>query len=226
MPLLELNDITKTYSLGTLRLDVLRGVSMTIDEGEFVAIMGRSGSGKSTLMNIIGCLDVPSSGTYVLDGETVSSLKPHELVQIRLKKIGFIFQNFNLLPRLSAVKNVALPLLYHRHAVSSNRAIELLERVGLAGRARHRPAELSGGEMQRVAIARALINDPKVVLADEPTGNLDSRSGVDILNIFHDLNQQGKTILMVTHDKDLAEMANRIITIHDGVITNAAHPRE
>lgn len=224
MALLELAEISKSYVLGAVRLDVLRDVSMTVNEGEFVAIMGRSGSGKSTLMNIIGCLDVPTTGRYALDGEIVSALRPHQLVSIRLKKIGFIFQNFNLLPRLTALKNVELPLVYSRYSGeggTSHRAFDMLERVGLSNRARHRPTELSGGEMQRVAIARALINDPKVILADEPTGNLDSRSGVDIMNIFRDLNQQGKTIIMVTHDQDLASIAHRVITIQDGTITNA-----
>jgi len=226
MALLELADITKSYSLGTIRLDVLRGVSMTVAEGEFVAIMGRSGSGKSTLMNIIGCLDVPTSGRYLLDGQLVSSLKSHELVSIRLRKVGFIFQNFNLLPRLTAVKNVALPLVYAKNGGSTHRAFDMLDRVGLSNRAQHRPTELSGGEMQRVAIARALINDPKVILADEPTGNLDSRSGVDIMNIFRDLNRQGKTIIMVTHDQDLAATAHRVITLHDGTITHASSDRK
>lgn len=223
MALIELTDIRKRFSLGTLKLDVLRGVTVQIERGEFVAIMGRSGSGKSTLMNIIGCLDIPTSGQYVLDGQNISSLRPRELVPIRLKSIGFIFQNFNLLPRFTALKNVELPLVYSGVKNTKQRALEMLERVGLAHRANHRPSELSGGEMQRVAIARALMNDPKVILADEPTGNLDSRSGVDILKIFQELNEQGRTIVLVTHDDALAHTAHRVITIQDGIITNASH---
>ncbi|MFH1171214.1 MAG: ABC transporter ATP-binding protein [bacterium] len=220
--LIALTNISKIYSLGKVQLTVLREVSLEVARGEFVAIMGRSGSGKSTLMNIIGCLDVPTSGTYRLDDVLVSSLKPRQLVPIRLRSVGFIFQNFHLLPRLTALKNVELPLVYGGGGDARRRAHDMLERVGLGDRANHRPTELSGGEMQRVAIARALMNDPKVILADEPTGNLDSRSGVDIMKIFRELNQQGRTIVMVTHDADLARTAHRVITLHDGSIQHAS----
>lgn len=224
MALLELENVTKVYLLGSQRLEVLKRVSLAINEGEFVAIMGPSGSGKSTLMHIVGCLDVPTEGRYRLDGREVSRLRGSELARLRLMSVGFIFQSFNLLPRLTALQNVALPLMYSGARDRVHRASGALERVGLGGRLGHKPTELSGGEMQRVAIARALVNEPKVILADEPTGNLDSRSGVEILKLFHELHEQGRTIVMVTHDEHLARSAQRLVTIHDGILSHAAAP--
>ncbi len=226
MSLLQLQGINKVYFRGSERLEVLKNISFSVERGEFVAIMGPSGSGKSTLMNIIGCLDVPTSGSYILDGNDISSLKPRQLARIRLTSIGFIFQNFNLLPRLSALGNVLVPLVYSGATDRDRKAQRMLERVGLGGRVMHRPRQLSGGEMQRVAIARALMNNPKVVLADEPTGNLDSRSGVEIMKLFHELHGQGRTIMMVTHDHDLARNADRVITLYDGTLqSDAPTPR-
>ncbi|MBI3956730.1 MAG: ABC transporter ATP-binding protein [Candidatus Kerfeldbacteria bacterium] len=224
--MLQLQGINKVYFRGSERLEVLKNISFSVERGEFVAIMGPSGSGKSTLMNIIGCLDVPTSGSYILDGNDISSLKPRQLARIRLTSIGFIFQNFNLLPRLSALGNVLVPLVYSGATDRDRKAQRMLERVGLGGRVMHRPRQLSGGEMQRVAIARALMNNPKVVLADEPTGNLDSRSGVEIMKLFHELHGQGRTIMMVTHDHDLARNADRVITLYDGTLqSDAPTPR-
>lgn len=220
MTVIELQGICKDYHLGKRTLRVLRDVALSVRQGEFVAIMGPSGSGKSTLMHIIGCLDVATRGKYILADQDISALSRTELVSIRRRNIGFIFQNFNLLPRMSARENVALPLLYNK---SNNRrkADEMIDLVGLHDRAKHKPSELSGGEMQRVAIARALVNDPKVIVADEPTGNLDSKTGKEIMDLFGTLHAQGRTIVMVTHDKSLAERAERIITIQDGAITHA-----
>ncbi len=218
---IELDNVHKIYDTGAVKVPALRGVSLRVLSGEFVAIMGASGSGKSTLMNIIGCLDRPTTGTYRFDGKDISRMSRRQLANIRNRKLGFVFQGFNLLKRHSAVENVTLPLLYagisarERH----RRALEMLRRVGLAERAHHQPNQLSGGQQQRVAIARALINDPQVILADEPTGNLDSRTGTEILQEFQRLNREyGQTIVMVTHDPAIAAHAPRIITVKDGLI--------
>jgi putative ABC transport system ATP-binding protein len=217
-PAIDLRDIDKTYENGALRVPVLYGVTFTIERGEYVAIMGPSGSGKSTLMNLIGCLDRPSSGTYVLDGVDVSGLDDNALADLRLRKLGFVFQGFNLLARADALRNVALPLFYA--GVPRKRRLELaqraLEGVGLADRGHHTPAQLSGGQQQRVAIARSLINDPAVLLADEPTGNLDSRTSDDIMRLFESLHAGGRTIIMVTHDEHVAAHARRTIRLLDG----------
>jgi putative ABC transport system ATP-binding protein len=217
--MIELKSIKKSYALPKLTVEVLKGIDLVVEKGEFVAIMGPSGSGKSTLLNIIGCLDRPTEGQYLLEGVDVSRKTDNELAEIRNSKIGFVFQNFNLLPRFPAWKNVELPLLYS--GVSSKerkaRALSLLEKVGLSGREEHNPSELSGGEQQRVAIARALVNNPAIILADEPTGNLDSRSGAEIMEIFSALNREGVTIIMVTHESHIAEKARRVVTIKDGV---------
>jgi putative ABC transport system ATP-binding protein len=218
---IELDNVHKIYDTGAVKVPALRGVSLRVLSGEFVAIMGASGSGKSTLMNIIGCLDRPTKGTYRFDGKDISRMNRRQLANIRNRKLGFVFQGFNLLKRHSAVENVTLPLLYA--GISSRerfrRAQEMLQRVGLADRAHHLPNQLSGGQQQRVAIARALINDPQVILADEPTGNLDSRTGTEILQEFQRLNREhGQTIVMVTHDPAIAAHAPRIITVKDGLI--------
>jgi putative ABC transport system ATP-binding protein len=217
---IEVREVTKTYSLGDVKVEALRGVSFTIDPGEYVAIMGPSGSGKSTLMNLLGCLDRPSGGSYRLDGSDVSTLDDDALAAIRLRKLGFVFQGFNLLARTSALKNVALPLFYAGLSARTRntRAAERLREVGLGERLDHKPSELSGGQQQRVAIARALVNDPSVLLADEPTGNLDSQTSQEIMSLFHDLNATGRTIIMVTHDEDVAGHAKRVIRVRDGRI--------
>lgn len=214
-----LNDIRKSYILPGRVVEVLKGITLEIKEGEFLSIMGPSGSGKSTLLNLIGCLDRPTSGKYLLDGIDINTLSDNELAEIRNKKIGFVFQNFNLIPRLSAVKNVVLPLLYSGipSEERNKRAFELLQKVGLSQRANHLPSELSGGEQQRVSIARALINNPSLILADEPTGNLDSKTGQEIMDIFNSIHKEGATIIMVTHEKSISEQAERMITIKDGV---------
>ncbi len=205
--------------LPKISIEVLKGIDLEVQQGDFVAIMGPSGSGKSTLLHILGCLDRPTTGQYLLEGVDVSTKTDNELADVRNKNIGFVFQSFNLLPRFSAWKNVELPLLYSGVDAKSRRqrAMEILQKIGLAERADHNPSELSGGEQQRAAIARALINNPKILLADEPTGNLDSRSGREIMDIFDRLNREGVTIILVTHEKDIAEHAKRIITIKDGV---------
>lgn len=220
MSMIELKNITKTYEMGTMLVHALRGVDLTIDEGEFVAIMGPSGSGKSTLMNVIGCLDVPTDGTYRLDNIDVSDMSDDDQARIRNKRIGFVFQQFNLLPRTTAIKQVALPLMYGGISRSERmtRAQEALQAVGLGDRLDHRPDELSGGQQQRVAIARALATDPAIILADEPTGALDTHSGEEVLHIFQELNQKGMTVVMITHDPEVAAFAQRTVWIRDGLI--------
>ncbi len=218
--------VTKTYKNGSLEVPVLHGIDLLVRHGEYVAIMGPSGSGKSTMMNIIGCLDRATSGTYHLDGEDVSNLDDNALAAIRLRKLGFIFQGFNLLARTDAIKNVSLPLFYAGIGVRERerRALAALDEVGLSDRAKHKPNELSGGQQQRVAIARALINDPAVLLADEPTGNLDTKTSADIMALFDKLHDQGRTIIMVTHDEDVARQARRIIRLRDGLIVADEQP--
>lgn len=215
-------NITKTYKIGSTEVKALRGINLKIFKGEFVSIMGPSGSGKSTLMNILGCLDTPTSGSYFLENIDVSKLNDNQLADIRNKKVGFVFQTFNLLPRSTAFHNVELPIIYSRNKVGDRRKtiLESLSSVGLAGLEKHRPNELSGGERQRVAIARALVNDPTIILADEPTGNLDSRTGEEIIAIFQKLNSLGKTIILVTHELDIAKHTQRIIYLRDGIIHN------
>ena len=221
--MIEVRDIHKTYRLGNTQVRALRGVTLAISEQEFVAIMGPSGSGKSTLMNIIGCLDRPDRGTYLLDGTDVSRLSDDSLAEIRSKKIGFVFQTFNLLPRLDALRNVELPMIYNGTPGRRERALRALTTVGLADRVRHRPSELSGGEQQRVAVARALVNEPRLLLADEPTGNLDSATGAEIMALFQRLNESGITIILVSHDREVALRSRRIVHFRDGQITGQEH---
>ena len=223
MSLIEIDDITKVYQMGEVEVQALRGVSLNIEEGEWVAVMGPSGSGKSTLMHLISCLDTPTSGTYLLDGTAVETMSESELAVIRNRKIGFVFQKFNLLPRTSALKQVMVPLRYSRNGdrvevdERERRAREALERVGLGERLNHKPSELSGGQQQRVAIARALVTNPSILMADEPTGNLDTESGNEVLKIFHDLHeQQGITIVMVTHNEEIGAEAQRVLYLRDG----------
>jgi len=204
--------------MGEQKVSALVGVDFSIEKGEFVAIMGPSGSGKSTLMNLLGCLDLPSSGIYRLENLDIQDLKPDQLAEVRNRRIGFVFQSFNLLPRATALENTELPLLYGRVPKSTEIAFQALERVGLAHRAKHKPTELSGGERQRVAIARALVNGPAIILADEPTGNLDSTTGKEILNLFLELNQEGVTLILVTHEQEIAQQAKRIMQMRDGKI--------
>jgi putative ABC transport system ATP-binding protein len=218
VPLIEIRGLSKLYRMGDSVVRALDGVDLEIEQGEFVAITGASGSGKSTMMHLLGCLDRPTSGQYLLDGRDVGRLSDHDLAAIRNRKIGFVFQTFNLINRTTAVENVAVPLFYSRKTALKGPALQALERVGLKERAGHQPSELSGGERQRVAIARAIVNDPLLLMADEPTGNLDSRTGAQIMRIFHDLNAQGVTIVMVTHEPEIAEQARRIVQMRDGKI--------
>ena len=218
--MIELDHIAKIYRMGKVEVPALRGIDLTIKQGEMVAIIGASGSGKSTLMNIIGFLDKPTTGKYMLEGTDVSQLNDNRLAELRNKKIGFVFQTFNLLPRASALSNVELPLLYGNGGQRRKRSMEALERVGLGERATHKPTELSGGEQQRVAIARALVNNPSLILADEPTGNLDSAATTEIIRIFCQLHQEGITVILVTHEMDVATQTQRIIRLLDGKITS------
>jgi putative ABC transport system ATP-binding protein len=227
-PVIELREVVKTYQTGEVEVRAVRGVSMKIERGDFVAIMGASGSGKSTLMNILGCLDEPTGGDYLLDGVNVAGLPRKELAKLRNRKLGFVFQSFNLLPRTTAIENVELPMFYSHPLISlgtqRRRALAALEKVGLGGRAGHRPNQLSGGQQQRIAIARALVNQPELVLADEPTGNLDSRTSVEIMGLFQALNDTGITVVMVTHELDIASYSRRVVVMRDGhVLTDAAN---
>ena len=218
---IETKQLTKTFQMGDVAVNALRGIDLSVESGEFVAIMGSSGSGKSTLMNLIGCLDQPTSGDYFLDGKNVNVLSKNEYADVRNQKIGFVFQGFNLLPRTSALENVELPLFYDRTKRINNQkqaAIEALEQVGLGDRIDHEPSQLSGGQQQRVAIARALVTKPSIILADEPTGNLDTKTSIDVMTLFQDLNKQGITIILVTHEQDLAKYAKRIVNMRDGLI--------
>jgi len=216
--MIRLEGVTKVFNPGAAEVRALDGIDLVIEEGEFVAIMGPSGSGKSTMMNILGCLDVPTSGRYVLDGTDVSRLSDRRLAQIRNRKIGFVFQSYNLIPRTSAQRNVELPLVYAGVKVRRERSRRALEQVGLSGRLTHRPNELSGGQQQRVAIARALVTEPAMILADEPTGNLDSASSHEIMKLFVELNDSGRTVVVITHEEDIAGFTKRVIRLHDGHI--------
>ena len=221
-PVIQLRDVVKTYQTGEVEVQAVRGVSLEIERGEFVAIMGASGSGKSTLMNILGCLDQPTNGDYLLDGVNVAALPRRQLAKLRNRKLGFVFQSFNLLSRTTALENVELPMFYSHPLISlgvqRRRALAALEKVGLGGRAGHRPNQLSGGQQQRNAIARALVNQPELVLADEPTGNLDSRTGIEIMGLFQALNDDGITVVMVTHELDIASYASRVVVMRDGCV--------
>jgi putative ABC transport system ATP-binding protein len=220
MPVIQLENITKSYFMGKTALPVLHGISLTIEKNEFVALMGPSGSGKSTLMNILGCLDTPTSGKYLINGTDVSTATDNELAHIRNKEIGFVFQSFNLLPRLTAFENVALPLIYAgmKKAEREKRTLEKIEAVGLTERMKHKPNELSGGQNQRVAFARALVNNPSIILADEPTGNLDSKTSKEIMELLVEIHRQGNTVILVTHEEDIAAFAHRLIRLKDGLI--------
>ena len=219
-PVVNASDVRKTYRMGTIEVNALQGINLLINRGEFLSIMGPSGCGKSTMMHILGCLDRPTSGHVLLDNVDVDKLDDNSLAEIRNKKVGFVFQTFNLLPKLNAIENVELPLIYAgvRFEERRKKALELLEIVGLNDRATHKPSELSGGQSQRVAVARALINNPSIILADEPTGNLDSRSGEEIIRLFAELNDRGNTIIMVTHDQEIANHGQRIVRLKDGLV--------
>jgi putative ABC transport system ATP-binding protein len=218
--MIELEDVTKVYRMGSVEVRALDGIDLAIDDGDLVAIMGPSGSGKTTLMNILGCLDIPTSGRYLLDGTDVSTLSDNRLAKIRSRKVGFVFQSFNLVPRTSAIRNVELPLVYAGVRDRRARARSVLEQVGLEDRAKHMPNELSGGQQQRVAIARALINDPTLLLADEPTGNIDTASSVEILKLLAALNDAGRTVVIITHEEDIARFAKRVVRLRDGRIVS------
>ena len=219
-PLIKITNIKRDFPLGNEIVYVLKGIDLEINKGEYVALMGPSGSGKSTLMNILGCLDTPTSGTYILNGKHVSEMQDDELAGIRNKEIGFVFQTFNLMPRTTALDNVALPMVYAGHSKSERveRATEVLTQVGLQDRMDHKPNQLSGGQRQRVAVARALVNKPSIILADEPTGNLDSKTSVEIMNLFNEIHANGNTVILVTHEEDIAAHAHRIIRLRDGLI--------
>lgn len=219
-PLIKITNIKRDFPLGNEIVYVLKGIDLEINKGEYVALMGPSGSGKSTLMNILGCLDTPTSGTYILNGKQVSEMQDDELAGIRNKEIGFVFQTFNLMPRTTALDNVALPMVYAGHSKSERveRATEVLTQVGLQDRMDHKPNQLSGGQRQRVAVARALVNKPSIILADEPTGNLDSKTSVEIMNLFNEIHANGNTVILVTHEEDIAAYAHRIIRLRDGLI--------
>lgn len=219
-PLINIKKLKRDFVLGSEIINVLKGIDLQINKGEYVALMGPSGSGKSTLMNLLGCLDTPTSGTYILNGNDVSKMHDDELAEIRNKEIGFVFQTFNLLPRTTALDNVALPMIYAGYTKSerTERATEVLTQVNLSDRMDHQPNQLSGGQRQRVAIARALVNKPSIILADEPTGNLDSKTSVEIMNLFNDIHKNGNTVILVTHEEDIAKYAHRIIRLRDGMI--------
>jgi putative ABC transport system ATP-binding protein len=219
-PLINITEIKRDFVLGDEIVYVLKGIDLEIKKGEYVALMGPSGSGKSTLMNLLGCLDTPTSGTYILNGKDVSKMKDDELAEIRNKEIGFVFQTFNLLPRTTALDNVALPMIYAGYSKSARRARaeEVLTQVGLADRMDHHPNQLSGGQRQRVAVARALVNNPSIILADEPTGNLDSKTSVEIMKLFNEIHANGNTVILVTHEEEIAEYAHRVIRLRDGIV--------
>ncbi|MEO0037970.1 MAG: putative transporter ATP-binding protein YknY [Bacteroidota bacterium] len=219
-PLIQITNIKRDFQLGNETINVLKGIDLQINKGEYVALMGPSGSGKSTLMNLLGCLDTPTSGTYILNGNDVSQMHDDDLAEIRNKEIGFVFQTFNLLPRTTALDNVALPMIYAGYSKTDRniRATEVLKQVGLDDRMDHQPNQLSGGQRQRVAVARALVNNPSIILADEPTGNLDSKTSVEIMKLFGDIHAAGNTVILVTHEEDIAKYAHRIIRLRDGMI--------
>lgn len=226
--LIDIKDIKRDFQLGNETINVLKGIDLQINKGEYVALMGPSGSGKSTLMNILGCLDTPTSGTYILNSKDVSQMHDDDLAEIRNKEIGFVFQTFNLLPRTTALDNVALPMIYAGYSKSdrNERAKEVLTQVGLSDRMDHQPNQLSGGQRQRVAVARALVNNPSIILADEPTGNLDSKTSIEIMNLFNDIHKNGNTVILVTHEEDIAKYAHRIIRLKDGMIENDYENKE